>query len=64
VSEHSNNLRSIAQNDYMIDQHFLQDGVILNETADYIEQLEEENKRLRELVSNKLTELDQEMGLQ
>jgi len=48
----------------MIDQHFLQDGVILNETADYIEQLEEENKRLRELVSNKLTELDQEMGLQ
>jgi hypothetical protein len=64
VSEHSNNLKSIAQNDYMIDQHFLQDGVVLNETADYIEKLEKENERLREVVADRLSELDQEMGLQ
>ena len=64
MSKHSNNLKSIAQNDYMIDQHFLPDGVVLNETADYIERLETENQRLRELVADKLTELDQEMGLQ
>jgi hypothetical protein len=48
----------------MIDQHFLQDGVVLNETADYIEKLEKENERLRELVADRLSELDQEMGLQ
>jgi len=64
MNEHSNNLKSIAQNDYMIDQHFLQDGVVLNEAADYIEKLETENKRLRELVADKMTELDQEMGMQ
>lgn len=51
MSEHSNNLRSIAQNDYMIDQHFLPDGVVLNEAADYIEKLEAENKRLREMLA-------------
>lgn len=33
-------------------------------TADYIQRLEAENQRLRELVADKMTELDQEMGLQ
>lgn len=40
MNEHANNLRSIAQNDYMIDQHFLPDGKALNEAADRIEELE------------------------
>lgn len=44
MSEHANNLRSIAQNDYMIDQHFLPDGEALNKAADRIEELE--NRRV------------------
>jgi hypothetical protein len=30
-------LRSIAQNDYMIDGYYLPSGVILNRVADYLE---------------------------
>jgi len=33
-------LRAIAQNDYMIDQRFLETGVTLNEIADHLERLE------------------------
>ena len=38
MSEHARNLRAIAQNDYMIDQHMLPTGLELEAAADALEE--------------------------
>jgi len=43
-------LRSIAQNDYMIDQYFLETGHELNEIGNEVDKLEAKIKLLKELV--------------
>ena len=37
---YSDDLRAIAQNDYMVDKRFLETGEVLNEIADHLERLE------------------------
>jgi len=45
-------LRYIAQNDYMIDGHYLPTGHTLNEAAHLIETLEQDFADLKEFVDN------------
>lgn len=47
---HSEFLISLAQNDYMIDQHMLPDGERLYRIADYILKLQETNEFLENLL--------------
>ena len=57
-------LRSLAQNDYMIDQHFLDDGKRLNEIADEWARLKESEEQacwMMDLMANDTDNMSEEL---
>jgi hypothetical protein len=61
VNEDAEFLRSLAQNEYMIDQHFLPTGVRLNQIADAIDEFDEALTQIKEEVDRQIA-LKEEAG--